>query len=188
MVVDGVTVEYRDHSGSTKGGQAQVVDFDDLQGNDWLAVNQFTVVESNHERRLDIALFVNGLPFGIVELKNPADPEATVWTAWQQLQTYKAELPTIFSMNEAMVVSDGLEARIGTLTAGREWFKPWRIVLEEGEEDLSLPQLQVLLEGICAPDRFLALIRDFIVFDDEGGGELFCPQRLLARAGSSAVG
>ncbi len=172
MVVDGVTVEYRDQSGSIRGGQAQVVDFDDPQGNDWLAVNQFTVVESNHERRLDIALFVNGLPLGIVELKNPADPDATVWTAWQQLQTYKAELSTLFSMNEAMVVSDGLEARIGTLTAGREWFKPWRIVPEVGEEDLSLPQLQVLLEGICAPDRFLALIRDFVVFDDEGSGDL----------------
>ena len=172
MVVDGVTVEYRDQSGSIRGGQAQVVDFDDPHGNDWLAVNQFTVVESNHERRLDIALFVNGLPLGIVELKNPADPDATVWTAWQQLQTYKAELSTLFSMNEAMVVSDGLEARIGTLTAGREWFKPWRIVPEEGEEDLSLPQLQVLLEGICSPDRFLALIRDFIVFDDEGNVDL----------------
>ena len=172
MAVDGVTVEYRDESGRIRGGQAQVVDFDDPAGNDWLAVNQFTVLEDSHERRLDIVLFVNGLPLGVIELKNPTDADATVWTAWQQLQTYKAELPTLFSMNEALVVSDGLEARIGTLTAGREWFKPWRTITGEEEAEASLPQLQVMLEGVCAPERFLALIRDFIVFEDDGSEAL----------------
>ena len=76
-------------------------------------------------------LFVNGLPLGVIELKNPADEDATIWTAWQQLQTYKAELPTMFSMNEALMVSDGNEARIGALTSGREWFKPWRTITGE---------------------------------------------------------
>ena len=101
----------------------------DPANNDWLAVNQFTVVENKHERRPDVVLFVNGLPLGVIELKNPADEDATIWTAWQQLQTYKAELPTLFSLNAALLVSDGVEARIGTLTAGREWFKPWRTTL-----------------------------------------------------------
>ena len=117
-------------------------------------------------------LFVNGLPLGVIELKNPADEDATIWTAWQQLQTYKAELPTLFSMNEALMVSDGTEARIGTLTAGREWFKPWRTVTGEKLADSHMTELQVMLEGICSPDRFLALVRDFIVFEDDGSGAL----------------
>ena len=128
MVVEGVTVEYRAGDGTVRGGQAQVLDFDASAANHWLAVNQFTMVENKHERRPDVVLFVNGLPLGVMELKNPADEEATVWTAWQQLQTYKAELPALFAMNAALIVSDGVEARIGTLTSGREWFKPWRTI------------------------------------------------------------
>ena len=149
-----------------------MLDFDDPANNDWLSVNQFTVVENKHERRPDIVLFVNGLPLGVIELKNPADEEATIWTAWQQIQTYKAELPTLFSMNAALIVSDGVEARIGTLTAGREWFKPWRTISGETLDDVRLPQLQVLLEGVCKPGRFLSLIRDFSVYEDDGSGVL----------------
>ena len=103
MLVDGVTVEYREPDGAIRGAQARVVDFDDPASNDWLAVNQFTVVENKHERRPDIVLFVNGLPLGVIELKNPTDEDATIWTAWQQIQTYKAELPTLYcSMNAAL--------------------------------------------------------------------------------------
>ena len=170
MLVDGVTVEYRDAKGAIRGAQAHVIDFDDPGHNDWLAVNQFTVVENRRERRPDVVLFVNGLPLGVVELKSPADENATVWTAWRQLQTYKADLPTLFSMNEMLMVSDGTQARMGTLTAGREWFKPWRTVSGETLADPRLPELQVLLAGVCAPARFLALLRDFIVFEDDGSG------------------
>ena len=172
MVVDGVTVEYRADDGATRGAQARVIDFDEPANNDWLAVNQFTVVENKHERRPDIVLFVNGLPLGVIELKNPADDEATIRTAWKQLQTYKAELPALFAMNAALMVSDGVEARIGTLTAGREWFKPWRTISGESLADPHMPQLQVMLEGVCTPHRFLALIRDFLVFEDDGSGAL----------------
>ena len=172
LLVDGVTVEYREPDGAIRGAQARVVDFDDPASNDWLAVNQFTVVENKHERRPDIVLFVNGLPLGVIELKNPADEDATIWTAWQQLQTYQAELPTLFAMNAALMVSDGVEARIGTLAAGREWFKPWRTISGETLATPHLPQLQVMLEGVCAPSRFLTLIRDFIVFEDDGSGSL----------------
>ena len=169
MAVDGVTVEYRDRSGAIRGAQARVIDFDDRRANDWLAVNQFTVVENRRERRPDVVLFVNGLPLAVVELKNPADENATIASAHRQLQTYKAEIPSLFAFNAALVVSDGLEARIGTLTAGREWFKPWRTITGETLADPHLPQLQVMLEGACAPPRFLALVRDFIVFEDGGG-------------------
>ena len=171
MAVDGVTVEYRSDNGAIRGVQVQVIDFKDAANNDWLAVNQFTVVENKHERRPDIVLFVNGLPLGLIELKNPADEDATIWTAWQQLQTYKAELPALFAFNAALIVSDGVEARIGTLTAGREWFKPWRTITGETLADPHLPQLQVMLAGVCDRHRFLTLVRDFITFED-GGGEV----------------
>ena len=172
MIVDGITVEYRASDGAVRGAQARVIDFDDPTNNDWLTVNQLTVVENKHERRPDIVLFVNGLPLGVIELKNPADEDATIWTAWRQLQTYQVELPSLFAMNAALMVSDGVEARIGTLTAGREWFKPWRTISGETLADPHMPQLQVMLEGVCALGRFLSLVRDFIVFEDDGSGAL----------------
>ena len=172
MLVVGVTVEYTDANGRVRGGQVRVLDFDEPNGNDWLAVNQFTVVENRHERRPDIVLFVNGLPLAVIELKNPADENATTHTAFKQLQTYKAEVPSLFSFNAALIVSDGLEARIGTLTAGWEWFKRWRTIAGEALAEPSLPQLRVLLEGVCAPRRLPALVRDFVVFEDDGSGAL----------------
>ena len=175
ILVDGVTVEYRtsdEQISATRGAQVLVIDFDNPSKNDLVAINQFTVSENNNTRRPDVVLFVNGLPLGIIELKNPADEDATIWTAWQQLQTYKAELPALFAMNAALMVSDGVEARIGTLTAGREWFKPWRTISGESLADPKLTQLQVMLQGVCTPGRFLALVRDFIVFEDDGSGEL----------------
>ena len=172
MVVDGVTVEYRDDGGPVRGAQARVLDFDEPDDDDWLVVNQFTVVENEHERRPDLVVFVNGLPLGVVELKNPADENATVHTAWRQLRTYRAELPSLFAFNAVLAVSDGVEARLGTLTAGWEWFKPWRTIDGEGLAPVFLPQLQVLIEGVFEPRRFLALVRGFIVFEDDGGGAL----------------
>ena len=172
MVLDGVTVEYRTAEGALRGAQVAVLDYENAINNDWLAVNQFTVVEGEQERRPDIVLFVNGLPLALIELKNPADEKATVWTAWNQIQTYKAELSNLFAFNAALIVSDGVEARMGTLTAGREWFKPWRTIGGETLADPHLPQLRVMLEGVCQWDRFLTLVRDFIVFEDDGGGKL----------------
>ena len=172
MLVEGVNVEYRTAAGAIRGAQAAVLAYDDPTANDFLAVNQVTVTERDHTRRPDIVLFVNGLPLGVIELKNPADEDADIWTAWQQLQTYKAELPSLFAMNELLIVSDGTEARLGTLTAGREWFKPWRTVEGEGLAEVTALELRVLLEGVCAPERLLPLLRDFIVFEDDGSGVL----------------
>ena len=114
-------------------------------------------------------LFVNGLALAVVELKNAADESATIWSAWQQLQTYKAEIASLFATNALLAISDGVVARVGTLTAGREWFKPWRTIAGEGLADPHLPELQVVIEGLCSPQRFLDLVRDFIVFEDDGG-------------------
>ena len=172
MLVNGVEVEYQRPDGTVRGDNVAVLDFDRPARNDWLAVNQFTVTENRNTRRPDVVLFVNGLPLSVIELKNPTDEDATIWSAWQQLQTYKSELPTLFSMNEALMVSDGNEVRVGTLTAGREWFKPWRTVTGETLADPFTTELQVMLEGVFEPVRFLALVRDFIVFDDDGSGAL----------------
>jgi type I restriction enzyme R subunit len=159
MLVDGINIEYRRSDGSISGAQARVVDFDYPDNNDWLVVNQFTVSENKHTRRPDIVIFVNGLPLVVIELKNAADENATIWTAFQQIQTYKSEIPSLFSFNEILIVSDGIQSRVGTLTAGREWFKPWRTITGEKLADPHLPELQVS-------------IKDFIVFEDEGDGKL----------------
>jgi len=172
LLVDGVTVEYRAPDGAIRGAQAQVIDFDDPTSNDWLAVNQFSVSENKHSRRPDVMLFINGLPLAVVELKNAADENATIWSAFQQLQTYKAEIPSLFATNALLVVSDGIEARVGTLTAGREWFKPRRTIHGEALAEATTPELQVVIEGILPPRRFLDLVRDFIVFEGEGGGRV----------------
>ena len=169
MLVNGVEIEYRDAEGRVRGEQVQVIDFEIPTNNDWLAVNQFSVTENQNTRRPDVVLFVNGLPLGLIELKNPADEDATIRTAWNQLQTYKSELPTLFAINAALVVSDGIEARVGTLTGGWEWFKPWRTVTGEALADSHLTELQVMLQGVFEPRRFLAMLRDFIVFEDDGG-------------------
>ena len=117
----------------------------------------------------DIVVFVNDLPLAVIELKNPADENATVWSAFQQLQTYKAELPALFACNAVLVVSDGLQARLGTLSAGREWFKPWRTIGGQELAPAFYTELQVAIEGVFEKRRFLSLLRDFIVFEDDGG-------------------
>jgi type I restriction enzyme R subunit len=214
MLIEGIAVECLQPSPPTpspsgRGGSdaegegsrlayriAKIIDFENPDANDWLAVNQFAVVENKHSRRPDVVLFVNGLPLAVIELKNPADKDATLWTAFQQLQTYQAETPSLFAPNAVLVVSDGVEARVGTLTAGREWFKPWRTITGQdfypsplpsprpeghpspsgrgggGEGFRPLPELQVVIEGLFAKRRFLDLVRDFIVFEDEGDGRL----------------
>ncbi len=172
LLVDGVTVEYRDREGAIRGAQARVLDFDDPTGNDWLAVNQFAVAENRRTRRADVVLFVNGLPLGVLELKNAAAEDATIWTAFQQLQTYQVEIPALFAPNAALVVSDGVEARVGALGAGREWFKPWRTIGGEGLADPLVPELEIVVRGVFDPRRFLDLVRDFLVFEDDGSGRL----------------
>ena len=155
--------------GRIRGEQVQLVDFDDPTNNDWLVVNQFRVEEGQAHRRPDIVVFVNGLPLAVIELKNPADEKADVWTAFNQLQTYKQDIPSLFAYNEVLVVSDGLQARLGSLTSPRERFNYWRTT--DGKELASplTPQLRVVIEGVFHPARFLDLIRHFVVFEQDAG-------------------
>jgi len=171
MLVDGVTVEYRRKDDAIAGTQARVLDFNDPDSNDWLAVNQLTIAEGRHTRRPDAVLFVNGLPLAVIELKNAADENATIWSAFEQLQTYQAQIPALFASNAALVVSDGVQARIGAVGAGKEWFKPWRTIAGENLAQ-NMAELQVVLEGVFEKRRFLDLVRHFIVFEDLGGGKL----------------
>lgn len=172
LLVDGVTVEYRHSNGHIAGAQVRAIDFETPDNNDWFVVNQFSVVENKHHRRPDVVLFINGLPLVLIELKNAADENVSIWTAFQQFQTYAAELSALFAYNALLVISDGVEARVGTLTSGREWFKPWRTIHGESLAPAFLPELQILLEGIFEKRRLLDLLRDFIVFEDEGGGRI----------------
>ncbi len=167
FLAEGINVEYRRKDGSIAGDQVQLFDFEDVKKNEFLAVNQFTVIEGNYNRRPDVTIFVNGLPLVIIELKNPADEKATIWNAFNQLQTYKKEIPSIFHFNEILVISDGLEARAGTLTADRERFMPWKTVDGKDLAPSTIPQIQVLLEGMFEKTRFLDIVRHFIVFEDE---------------------
>jgi len=172
MLGDGVTVEYKRKDGSIAGGQARAVDFEAPENNDWLAVNQFTVLQGQHTRRPDVVVFVNGLPLAVIELKNPADENATIWSAHQQLETYQAQIPALFTTNAALVVSDGAQARVGALGAGKEWFKPWRTITGREDAPAKLSELQVVLQGVFDRRRFLDFLRYFIVFEDSGSGAI----------------
>jgi type I restriction enzyme R subunit len=171
-IVEGVPVEYTRQDGSIGGALVNVIDFDNPDNNDWVAVNQFTVVEGQNNRRPDVLIFLNGLPIVLMELKNPADENASIWNAYDQIQTYKAQIPSLFTYNELLIVSDGLEARAGSLSASSEWFMPWRTIEGETLAPVSMPQLQVVLQGLLEKRRLLDFIRYFVVFEDEGGGVL----------------
>ncbi|MBN1322407.1 MAG: type I restriction endonuclease subunit R [Methanotrichaceae archaeon] len=167
MLIDGIAVEYRRKDGSIAGDHARLVDFERPENNEFLAVNQFTVIEGQN-RRPDIVVFINGLPLAVIELKNPADEDATIQTAFQQLQTYKNDIPSLFAYNEMLAISDGLEARAGTLTSDWSRFMPWRTIEGDRIEPKGRPELDVLIKGVFEKGRFLDLIRHFIVFEADG--------------------
>jgi type I restriction enzyme R subunit len=143
-LTDGVPVEYR-AEGRVVHDVVRLVDFDQAEANDWLAVNQCTVIEERNHRRPDVVLFVNGLPLAVIEFKDPTDPQATIHSAFKQFLTYKAEIPSLFVCNEVLVASDGIKARVGTLTAAWERFMPWRTVEGKDVAPKELPQLEVLV-------------------------------------------
>ncbi len=166
LLIDGIDIEYRKH-GRIVGDKIWLLDFDNPENNEFAAVNQFTVIEDNHNRRPDIVLFVNGLPLAVIELKNPADENATIRTAFNQFQTYRAEIPVLFSYNEILVISDGLEAKAGTITSNWERFLPWKTIDGIEKAPAAVPQIEVLLKGSFDKKIFLDLIRQFIVFEQE---------------------
>lgn len=151
--------------GTVRGDHAWLLDFEHPDRNDWLVVNQLTVIEGKHNRRPDLVVYMNGLPLAVIELKNPEDPNATLRSAWNQLQTYQSHIPTLFQTNEILVISDGTEARVGSLTAGFERFGPWRTVDGEELAPEGPPRLQVLIEGLFEKSRFLDYLRHFIFWE-----------------------
>lgn len=164
LVVNGVPVQYKRADGSIKDEIVWLFDFHDLNNNEFLAVNQFTIIEERINRRPDIILFVNGLPLVLIELKNPADENATIWSAFKQFETYQEQIPSIFRFNEILVISDGLEARAGTLTSKEERFSPWKTINTK-KMPSSTPQVEVLLKGMLSRDALLDLVRHFVVFE-----------------------
>ena len=169
-LIEGVPVEVARKDGSIGGDVARLIDFADVDANDWLAVNQYTVIEGQKNRRPDVVLFVNGLPLAVIELKNPGDENATLDGAFNQLQTYKDQIPSLFRTNAVLVTSDGLHARLGSLTASLERFMPWRTVDGSAVAPKGAPELGTVIEGVFEKARFLTLIRDFTVFADTGSG------------------
>jgi type I restriction enzyme, R subunit len=164
FLTDGIPVEYREKD-RVAYDQVRLFDFNDPANNDWVAVNQFTIIEDRNNRRPDVLIFVNGIPLGVIELKNLADENTTIRDAYNQLQTYKKEIPSLFHYNEALVISDGIEARLGTLTSGRERFMPWRTIEGKKIAPKGSLELEVLIRGVFEKERFLDLIRHFIVFE-----------------------
>jgi type I restriction enzyme R subunit len=170
LIVEGVDVEFYSEDGTIRGDKVRLIDFDDAGGNEWLASGQFIVIEGSANRRPDIVVFVNGLPLGVIELKAPGGEAATLTGAYNQLQTYKSQIPSLFRTNAALVTSDGITARVGSLTADQERFMPWRttdgqVVAAKGE-----PELTVLIEGIFERRHLLDLMRDFTVFGETSSG------------------
>ncbi|MBY3153179.1 type I restriction endonuclease subunit R [Rhizobium laguerreae] len=172
LITEGVDVEFGIGDGEVKSDKLWLIDFEHPEKNDFLVTNQFTVAEGKYTRRPDVMVFVNGLPLGIIELKNVASESATVGQAYQQLQTYREQIPSLFRTNAVMVASDGMLARIGSLTADEERFMPWRSITgADGDFTPHGPyEMDTLLRGVFDKERFLALIRDFIVFGDQGTG------------------
>ncbi|MFZ5994786.1 MAG: type I restriction endonuclease subunit R [Thermodesulfobacteriota bacterium] len=167
MLTDGVDVSYM-AEGREVHDKVWLIDIEELANNDWLAVNQFTVIEGQKNRRPDILIFINGLPLAVIELKNPADEKATIKHAFNQLQTYKEDISSLFVFNELMVISDGLEARMGTLTANWERFMPWRTIEGDDVAPSGTVQLEVLLKGVFEKKRLFDLILNFVVLEDDG--------------------
>ncbi|HVA65799.1 MAG TPA: type I restriction endonuclease subunit R [Elusimicrobiota bacterium] len=165
LLIEGVEVEYQ-KNGRAVSDFARLADFERPDGNEWLAVNQFTVIEDGRDRRPDVVLFLNGLPLAVIELKNAADEKATTRSAFKQLQTYKAEIPSLLSYNAVLIASDGVGARAGTVSSDWERFMPWRTADGQTPAAPTEPQLEVLIKGMLAPRRFLELVSRFVVFEE----------------------
>jgi type I restriction enzyme R subunit len=169
LLMDGVKVEFRGADGAIRYETVRLADHDDLE-NDWLAISQFTVIEGGYNRRPDVVVFLNGLPVGVIEVKKPGAESATLGAAYNQLQTYKMQIPSLFRTNGLLVTTDGILARVGSLTANDERFMPWRTIDGADVAPKGHPEMSVLIEGVFQRQRLLSLLRDFTVFGEMGSG------------------
>jgi type I restriction enzyme, R subunit len=168
LLVEGVDVEFRNADGQIVHDKVWLVDFANTEANEFLAVNQFTVEEGHFNRRPDVVVFINGIPLAVLELKNIADEQATIRKAFDQFQTYKAQIPSLFHSNALLVISDGHQAKLGTITSDWERFMTWRTITGKELVPPGSLQLETLLKGVFDKHRLLDLIRNFIVFEDDG--------------------
>ncbi|MBK3455751.1 type I restriction endonuclease subunit R [Pseudomonas sp. MF6754] len=168
LLVSGVPVQYQ-KEGETRGDFVRLIDWAQVKANDWVAINQFSIQGPKHTRRPDIILFVNGLPLVLLELKNPADVNADLWQAFKQIQTYKEQIPDLFHYNEILVITDGSEARMGSLSADAERFMNWRTIDGLGLDPLGqFNELETMIRGVLAPEMLLDYLRYFVLFEDDG--------------------
>ncbi len=168
VLVAGVPVQYQ-KDGETRGDFVRLVDWHNTAANEWLAVQQFTIKGPRHTRRPDIILFINGLPLVLVELKNPADVNADIWKAYDQIQTYKEQIADVFTYNELLVISDGTDARMGSLSANAERFMQWRTIDGVALDPLGeLRELETMVRGVLSPAYLLDYLRFFVLFEDDG--------------------
>ena len=177
LLVDGIPLEIpRDGGGPPRGVLVRLFDFDDPAENDWMVVNQVTIVDrvtgTGQSRIPDVIVYVNGLPLAVIELKNPSDPDANMWDAYGQLVTYKKDIPALFVANAALVISDDVHARVGSLTAGDSRFAVWRTVGGEGDEPAHAQPLKVLVHGLFDKERFSDWLRNFVTFEQDEQGRL----------------
>jgi type I restriction enzyme R subunit len=170
LMTEGVDVEYYADDGTLTAGKVTLIDFEHPENNDWLAVSQFVVISGQNNRRPDVVIFVNGLPLGVIELKAPGSENATLVGAFNQLQTYKQQIPQLFHTNALLVTSDGISARVGSLSANLERFMPWRTTDGSKVAPKGAPELTTLIEGVFEHRRLLDLLRDFTVFGETGSG------------------
>jgi type I restriction enzyme R subunit len=168
LLVEGVDVEFRSKSGEIVHDKVWLIDFANPEANEFLAVNQFTVEEGHFNPRADVVVFINGIPLAVLELKNIADEQATIRKAFDQCQTYKAQIPALFHSNALLVISDGHEARLGTVTSDWERFMTWRTITGKELVPPGSLQLETLLKGVFDKHRLLDLIRNFVVLEDDG--------------------
>ena len=168
LLVAGVPVQYQ-KDGETRGDFVRLIDWAAPAQNEWLAINQFSIKGAHHTRRPDVILFVNGLPLVLLELKNPADENADIWKAFDQIQTYKEQIPDVFQYNEVLVISDGSEARMGGLSSDAERFMQWRTIDGVTLDPLGqFNELETLIRGLLAPASLLDYLRFFVLFEDDG--------------------
>ncbi|WP_306524216.1 type I restriction endonuclease subunit R [Dokdonella sp.] len=170
LMTEGVDVEYYASDGTLTAGKVALIDFEHPEQNDWLAVSQFVVINGQSSRRPDVVVFVNGFPLGVIELKAPGSAGAHLLGAFNQLQTYKQQIPQLFNTNALLVTSDGIAARVGSLSADLERFMPWRTTDGREVAPKGAPELSTLIEGVFEQRRLLSLLRDFTVFGETGAG------------------
>ena len=164
LLLKGIPIEVEE-SGTKRGSRAQLVDFTNPAKNRFLVVNQYTVIGTKGNRRPDLVCFLNGIPIAVIELKNPTKEGTGIWEAFNQFTTYKDEIPDLFVFNEALVISDGTNARVGSLTADRERFQPWRVIQNEDDRPLLEFELEKVVRGFFDPELLLDYLRYFILFE-----------------------